>query len=302
MFRIGVELDSFDSLTINSGFIGNEVSQGYSKVSIAILDGMTGIESSTKQTYLDFIQANFGKISERKMAKLLGIGKTTVNRWRQEFGLKIFKNTVNENYFETWSAEMAYILGFIAADGNVSWNEKKGYYSLTITAAEKDEAHLKKIREKLQSTKPLLYANSTKSNRLIVNSKKICRDLIALGIVPAKSKIIQFQPVPDEFLSHFIRGVVDGDGSVSYFNRKISPYFNIQIASGSKVFLEELARRVGKIGINANVRDTKRGVFILQYTCKRAINFANFIYSDADFYLERKFAKFQIALKSKKEE
>lgn len=41
---------------------------------------------------------------------------------------------------------------------------------------------------------------------------------------------------------------------------------------------------------------------ILQYNRKQAINVANRIYSDADFYLERKFVNFQIALKSKKEE
>ncbi len=260
------------------------------------------LPSAMKENVLPFIEQNFGKISGRKMAKNLGIGNTTIRRWMSELGLKTIKNTVNEGYFEKWTPEMAYVLGLIATDGNVGWNPEKGYQSLTITAAEKDKEHLEKIRKLLKSTKPLLYAESTKSYRLIVNSKKICKDLMAFGIVPAKSKILKFQPVPDRYLSHYIRGVVDGDGTVRYCNREKSPYFEINICSGSRAFLEELARRVvEKMGIIATVK-ARPNVFIVRYTCKRAMKFAKWIYADTDLYLERKFANFQAALDSKKEE
>lgn len=288
--------------SITAGFTGNSPPQEIYP-SFSNRCDMGAIYSTVdKSNACKVIQQNFGVTSDRKLAKKLHIGKSTIQKWRNALGLKIIKNTVNENYFDNWNPEMAYVLGLIATDGNVSWNPKKGYQSLTITAAEKDKEHLEKIRQLLKSAKPLLYAESTKSYRLIVNSKKICQDLMAFGIVPAKSKILKFQPVPVRYLQHYIRGVVDGDGTVRYCSREKGPYFEINICFGSRVFLGELARQVEKMGINATVRESRPNFFIVRYTCKRAMKFANWIYADADLYLKRKFVQFQIALDSKKEE
>ncbi len=113
----------------------------------------------------------FGKISQREIARRLKIGKTTVNKWAKSLGFSFKKHTADEGYFRSTSPEMFYVLGYISADGNVSWNRDKKYNALTITAAEKDVDHLEKIRKLLKSTKPLLYSGSTKSYRLIVDCK-----------------------------------------------------------------------------------------------------------------------------------
>jgi intein-encoded DNA endonuclease-like protein len=227
------------------------------------------IHSDDKRRMLPFIKSNFGKISEREMARRLDIGKTTVNRWCKELGFIIKKDAVNEQFFKTWGSEMAYILGYIFADGNINWKPEKSYRALTITASEKDKEHLEKIRLKLKSTKELLYSASTKSYRLIVNNKTICMDLMKLGLVPKKSLSIRFPNIPEKFLRHFIRGIIDGDGNVRYVKRKRSPYFEITISSGSKAFLEKMAEKISQIGINGKVRKNKNKVFVLQYSCRR---------------------------------
>ena len=104
-------------------------------------DMIKKISIDEKKVCLDFIKQNFGKIPQRKMARELGIGKTTVNTWSAQMGLKHKKHTVNEIFFDAFDEKMAYILGFIYADGNIAWNPKKGYQSLTITAAAKDKNH-----------------------------------------------------------------------------------------------------------------------------------------------------------------
>ena len=131
------------------------------------------VKSEDKTKMLSFIESNFGKLSEREMAKQLGGGKTAINRWRSDLGLEIEKPSVNEDYFKKWSSDMAYILGYIYADGNISWNPEKSYRSMTITACKKDVDHLEKVRSKLKSTKKLFYSESTNSYRLIVNSKTL---------------------------------------------------------------------------------------------------------------------------------
>ena len=181
------------------------------------------IPSSDKERMLPFIQSNFGIISEREIARRLGIGKTAVNNWCRALGLEVKKHTVNEDFFKVWTPKMAYILGFIFADGNINWNPEKSYRALTITAAEKDKEHLEKIRAELESTKELLYSKSTKSYRLIVNSKTMCIDLMNFGVIPRKSLVVKFPEVPEDMMKYLINGVIDGDGTIRYVKRNRSP-------------------------------------------------------------------------------
>jgi len=254
------------------------------------------IPNNKKREYLPFIKSNFNKISQREIARRLKIGKTTVNRWSEEMGLKFKKHTVNEKFFDVFNENSSYILGLIFSDGNISWNTKKGYYSITITAAEKDKDHLEKIRNILSSTKPLLYAPKTKSYRLIVNSKKMCRRLMQLGVIPKKSLSVKFpEKIPKENLKHFLRGVIDGDGSISYLDRKRSPYFSIKIYSGSESFLSQLAMAVKKItSLKADVQKrANKNLYTVSYTCSKGEKLAKYLYSDANIFLERKYLPYK---------
>lgn len=204
------------------------------------------------------------------MARRLNIGKTIVNRWSKELGFCYIKHTSNEKFFDELNENSAYVLGYIFTDGNVSWNPNKSYWSLTITSSEKDKNHLENIRKLLSSTKPLLYSPKTKSYRLIVTNKKICQKLMKFGVIPNKSLTVNFPNISKEYLRHFIRGVIDGDGSVSYVNREKSPYFEIRIFSGSQNFLKRLLKVLNKeINISTKIKKVHKNTFMLRYTCAR---------------------------------
>ena len=97
------------------------------------------ISESQKKEHLNFIRSNFDKVSQREISRRLNIGKTTVNRWSSEIGLRFKKHTVNEKFFDELNENSSYILGLIFADGNISWNPERGYYTMTITASAKDK-------------------------------------------------------------------------------------------------------------------------------------------------------------------
>ena len=258
-------------------------------------DNMTNkISIDQKRAYLPFIKENFGILSEREIARRLNIGKTTVNRWAKELDFKHQKHLVNENFFDELNEESSYLLGYIYADGNVNWNPDKSYWALTITASAKDKFHLERLRNLLSSTKSLLHSPKTNSYRLIANNKRLCQKLIELGVIPRKSLIVRFPNLSNEQIRHFIRGVIDGDGNVRFVNRKRSPYFEITIASGSKPFCEGLIKAIkDNIGINANIRKVNKNVYIIQYSCSRGEKLAEFIYSNASIFLERKYLQFK---------
>ncbi len=262
----------------------------------------TTISIHEKEQNLHFIQDNFNQLSQREIARKLKIGKTTVNRWSAELGLRYQKPTANEEFFDSFSEPSSYLLGLIYADGNVAWNHQKGYYNLTITSSAKDKDHLEDLRSLMSSTKPLLYGKSTDSYRLIINSKKLCSRLMELGVYPKKSLTLLF-PIflLIDQLPHFLRGVIDGDGNVRYVSRKRSSYFEITVSSGSLKFLEGFRDAVRKaINIVGGIRRVGINTFVLQYSCLRGEKLAEFIYADSTIHLSRKFEAYKKCLEVKK--
>jgi len=135
-----------------------------------------------------------------------------LNEWDIQY---LLNNEKNQRFFDTWPEPMAYILGFIAADGNVSQSMKH----LKIKLASKDIKLLSDIRDIIAPTVRIIEQPNTivrKNSKeypnvaLCVGSKYICRRLVSLGIVPAKSLVLKFPDVPDGYANHFIRGYFDG--------------------------------------------------------------------------------------------
>jgi hypothetical protein len=252
------------------------------------------ITPGRKEELLSILRADFGKVSQRETARRLDLGKTTVNRWNALMGLRHQKFTCNESFFDVWTEESAYVLGYVYTDGNIQCDPIASRWGLTITANERDVDHLEGIRQLLQITKPLLYAPKTRSYRMMIASRVLAEKLVRIGVVPRKSLIVEFPQVPRTYLRHFIRGVVDGDGSVSYIDRPRSPYFAIRIYSGSQRFLFGAeAAIVAQTGISARVYLVHPGnAYVLDYTCSRAERLGTWLYEDSHIFLDRKYTAF----------
>ena len=128
--------------------------------------------------------------------------------------MPIFK-TKNENFFKKWSPEMAYILGFFAADGSM-YKTKRGTHFIEFQITDKEL--LKQIRKLFDSNHKIAMRNRNKKWKLLyrlqIGSKAMFGDLIKLGMTPRKSKTIKFPDIPVHYLIHFVRGYFDGDGNV----------------------------------------------------------------------------------------
>lgn len=116
------------------------------------------------------------------------------------------KHKVNEDFFKIRTHEMAWVLGLFVTDGTVNGTNH------SISFAQNDERILKLIAKYMDADYVLAPLGKTKQTpSLIINSKVIKEDLAKMGIGPNKSVLLPFPPVPAEFLSSFIRGVIDGD-------------------------------------------------------------------------------------------
>ncbi len=218
------------------------------------------------------------------------------------------QKSFSENFFKTWSPSMAYILGFISADGAVIDARKSSrtcYTSIVIN----DKDLLESIKKIMQSNHPIhkkparftafpkekIYL-CKESYSLRFGSKKMFQDLINLGITPRKSLRLKLpSQLPNKYLQFFIRGYFDGDGCVSIDKRKNKYPSIIQVifTSGCKSFLEDLSQQLSrhiKIKIHKTL-SSGNGTYQLRYKKTETIKILQFMYKDLESapYLERKY-------------
>ena len=178
-------------------------------------------------------------------------------------------------FFRVWSPEMAYVLGLWWADGCM---RVKSHGAHEIEIASNDLDHLAYIAP-IIGGKYQVRRVSLQANTYVITfcSKEMYEDILALGGTPRKSKTIGFPPVSIQLLPHFIRGVVDGDGTLTWNgDRPI-----VQIYSGSEHFLKTLTENVENVtGIPAPNIIANRDNWTLKWSTIRAKCLVAWLYFD----------------------
>lgn len=216
--------------------------------------------------------------------------------------------TKNEDFFKKWSPEMAYVLGFFAADGNMSPHSNGGRY-IEFTSCDKEL--IEKIRHLIKSNHKISgrirSINQKNAYRIQIGSMVLYGDLISLGLTPNKSLTVKFPKIPADYLSDFVRGYFDGDGCV-YFRKnrakdrgKLRWVFQTRFTSGSKKFLDGLhaVLKSHKICRGGCLYNKNRG-YELVFSHNDGLALSRFMYDNvsAEMYLERKYKTFQKAFKT----
>ena len=154
-----------------------------------------------------------------RKANELGL-KTNVGhaRWGQERAEK--NESVNIHFFDSWNPDMAYVLGFLFADGSVNKEEN----SVCIRITREDEKCLVFIQNILKSKRPIYREKGRGKDKdqsiLGISSTVMVSKLIDLGLKPRKTyNDDPFPNIPKGMISHFVRGYFDGDGSVGVYGR-----------------------------------------------------------------------------------
>lgn len=225
-------------------------------------------------------------------------------------GITIVKNnpkyTHIENYFSCIDTpEKAYWLGFLFADGYIQSNGKR--HILELSLQERDSSHLFKLAGVLSPKNvpteriTTLNGKQFKSHRLTIVNKQIVSDLISHGCVNKKSAVITYPNILHSLDKDFIRGYVDGDGSLGCYNGKY--YFSV--CSGSKEFVESIQQKLlSCIDTYTEVavrKDSRSNLWSFQKGGGESVHkIIEYLYKDAPVYLDRKY-QYLLSLPSKKE-
>ncbi len=219
------------------------------------------------------------------------------------------KYPVDETFFDTWSDEMAYVLGFMFADGHIGDYEYfRGKY-INFSNTEKSLVYL--IKNLLGSEHEIYERPIAQSGKILyrlrIGSKYLFKRLLELGVTPRKSLTMKFPSVPKEFFGSFLLGYFDGDGCVhvQLSNKKMPKGLVVIFTGASRDFLEVLQSRLAKYGTRSNAlckHGSTPGTFQLRYYTRDSLRIYLCMYQPqqtAKLGLERKYAIFNKYLKLK---
>lgn len=208
------------------------------------------------------------------------------------------KYTVDETYFDIIDTpNKAYILGFLYADGCNYM--KRGTISMALQQG--DYEILESIRKELKNDRPLVFIDNSKVREngidrqdqydLIVYSKHMSESLNNIGMVPNKSLILEWPNLDNDMYRHFIRGYLDGDGHIcSNHSHRVLMVSTHMFCVKAKEFIEgklQISCKVTKAPCNNNI--TSNLLITHKNDCKK---FLDYIYQDAEMYLDRKYQKY----------
>lgn len=203
--------------------------------------------------------------------------------------------TLNEHYFDAIDTyNKAYILGLLYADG---CNTEK---CITLSLKSCDKHILESINNELSSNRPLKFLPYSQKNsnwsdqyKLVITNKYMAMQLSKLGMVKNKSLTLTFPEwIDDDLIPSFIRGYMDGDGSIERNECRINLISTEQFCKKTAEILNN------KLGIHCGVYKCRKNstttTRMMQIAGRNQVKkFLDYIYQDAELFLKRKHEIYQ---------
>ena len=251
---------------------------------------------------IEFMKSHYQDMSYKDIGIKLGFTERQVRGKINNMGLSKIRR-FNDRYFQNIdSSNKAYYLGLIYADGWIICDEKVGTYELGLQLQSQDKYILEKLNQELGGVHNIVHTPSKvkiikgvqtiskEQDTLRVYSKQLVDDLIALNIVPNKTKSSLYPIIPNDYFFDFLRGYIDGDGCY-YINRNGNCEITITCAQYQP--LEWILSVLQQMNICTSVYqeyDTKYRLYCFRKTdVKNLLN--KLYYNDNGFCLIRKFNK-----------
>lgn len=240
---------------------------------------------------IDYLSANYpngditeiaSRVGRTEKSVILKAHKLGIARSQEKRNLVRRKHTIDDSFFKTPSPDREYLIGFLAADGNLSSSRK----AIGIEIHEHDIAVLEWIKRTLQSTHKISHSNRDDMVYWRLFNPTVYDDLVAIGLHPRKSWGFEWPNIDEQYIKHFVRGYFDGDGSF-WINQ--GKYFSAGFC-GANEFIDALVEKLAKNGIEfGKITRHKNGNTSTTHAySSKAIAFGDWIYGNGGFRLERK--------------
>lgn len=242
-----------------------------------------------------------------EIGKIFDTSSGTIHRVLTRCGVQIKKRklyTVDENFFEIIdSQDRAWVAGLFYSDGCCVTDKP------IIKLQLKDRETVEKAKTLLKYTGPINIAKQREpyadGQVLSIYSNKLKTDLVNLGCLENKSLILQYpteEQIPKNLRSHFIRGYLDGDGSIYNYDEYsldediyakwgMSFIGTLEVMEGILQDIKSFVE-VEYWSLFKSKNDNDSNTYQLAFNGKNCIKILEWIYKDAQNYMERKYQKY----------
>ena len=239
-------------------------------------------------------------LNQHKTQKAIGeqfnVSRPVIKRILSEHNISGIKNNhkYNADYrkFEKIdSAEKAYWLGFIAADGCNYIRELNA--SVIINISRQDREHLEKFQKFMNADVAIVdhiqtdgFSSNSLMSKIVFNSVEMAQDLNKLGITPRKSLTLSPPKIEEQYFLPFILGYFDGDGSLFKTSQYNNYGINIEILNWINNILnisDSLEKRQD---------DNKNNYYIRCGGVDKPYNIMKKLYDSCSIHLDRKYNTF----------
>lgn len=251
--------------------------------------------------------------SLKDIAKLFEVSSHTIRKWilESKIDYKYKNKQLITDFFDVIdSEEKAYWLGYVWCDGNVNVRKVGKYteYCFSVDICDKDHKHLYRLKEVIRANNKIeklkTVENSHTSDkwryRLRVKNKEFCKVLLEkYSMIPYRtdvSKIIE--TLSKNLIKHFIRGVIDADGSIimSDENGRLKGSVSIAVSFSMGEFIMNYFYAEGLIKNKSEIRPIYIGGLLDMYRVqfggnKQVEKILKHIYLDSNIFMNRKHDK-----------
>lgn len=233
------------------------------------------------------------------VAETFNICSPTVQKILDEYRIdrytrtQLYSPNLDVHYFDRLDTEeKAYFLGLIITDGCIY--KAKGRQPMVALCIQETDAYiLEAFKEEICSNKKLT-PDGRGCYGLQIISEEFVNGLKQYGLHERKSLDCLFPDnIPRHLYPHLIRGIFDGDGSVSYYARhgRKSHTKAVRFCSGNKQFLVDLIDLLYyECGaFRPSIYREKENLWSIRYASnENMIRIIDYMYRDAHIYLYRK--------------
>lgn len=237
-----------------------------------------------------------------ELSQLTSVCKPTLIKILDEYDIPrynkgiLYSPSLQENYFKHIDDEFkAYFLGLIITDGCIH-NNKRGTNMVCITLQDSDRDILQEFTQCVGSNKKVT-SDGRGCYGIQILSNEMCNDLSQHGVIPNKSLQTIFpKNIPVKMYRHLIRGLIDGDGSYSFYSRENQSRHShtkaIRFCQGNRRFIEDMIDFLScTVGVSKpSIYQEKENLWSVAYRKDEdMVKLINFMYKDARIYIKRKF-------------
>lgn len=158
---------------------------------------------------------------------------------------------------------------------------------ITIGLAKVDRGHLDKFLKSVGSNSSIKEDNKTNSVRVNIYSKKMVSDLRKIGLEKHKSKTMMYPDlIRPDLHRHFIRGLFDGDGSIS--RGKI---YSVSFSGTIEIVISIKNILINMFNVfDAKIYKQENNFATVRWSAKKDMkNILSYMYNDSNMFLDRKY-------------